>query len=1202
MRRAPTGAPPARRLLAAALLVSMIAAPALAGADEYVEQTVRFDEGDVATQRVDTFDHVSLPGCDLTRDVGLPQLPVLPLNIALPDGAGEIRLEILSAESVELLGRFRPYPAQPPRILPVPGMDLPQAPFVDPDPAVYATSRPFPGSIAEVASTSRMGDVTLVGLRVLPLQYLPNAGKLRLYRSITLRLHYKLQPGESRQRGEALARQDLVRALAANEPPSPAVRLGSQHRESALDPGDYEYVIVLGDGDLEPALEPLADWKTRKGVPSRIVLMTWIDGAYPGVDAAERLRNFIEDANATWGAMWFLLAGDTQWVPTRHAYAMTCEAGGHPEEDNIACDMYFSDLDGDWNANGNAVYGELSDDVDLCPDVFVGRAPIRNAEDAEAFVDKILDYERTPLNDYELDMVMAAEVLWDDPFTDSGIALDRIDSESVPPRYDPITKLYETLGNESAQSVRAALNAGTGHFLHSGHAWTDAMGCGEGMLYRWDVPNLTNDGREPVIYSIGCWPAAFDLPEDCIAERFLQSPSGGGVAFIGNSRYGWASPGNPGYGYSERFMQRFYRALFVDRIANLGAALAAAKAAFIPFAQQENVYRWHEYELNLLGDPEMPVWTGTPALLTVSHPDSIVPGTSVLGVSVRSSSGPLEGALVCAMNGGDVYERARTGPDGSVSLSVNTVSADSLHITVTARNSLPYETSIPVVFSGAFLKVVGLEVADDAGNGDGIAGPGETVSLSLMVRNFGSEDAERVSVQVTSSDPFVSVVGSGTAYSNAVSAGQATVVSPPVSIFVSGECPDRHVAVLDVAVTSGAARSVWTGTVSLCVGAPVLEVASYAVDDSEGGDGDGFAEPGEAVSLMIELINRGLAAALAPELTLTANAPVIEVTSGEAHVADLPAGGRRHAVFELAVGSFCPDPSFPSLRLEASTADGATFAQDLLIAVGDAGFAHDFESGPSGWTHGGLGDTWNLTGNRRHSGERSWYCGVPGDWTYSDNQNAYLDSPWFVRGENAELSFWGWYALPVYHEDGFYVEVRSPGGGVVDTLDFIGSGGALDLLGTIGNEWLEYRYRLPGDVGDSLAVRFLFTSDANDVAEGVYIDDVSITGTSFPADTGSADSDEAQSSVLLRQNSPNPFRTRTRLSFETLVPGEATLAVYNVQGRLIRTLAKGFTDAGDHEFFWDGKDEFGADVAAGVYLYRLTLDGDEASRKMILLR
>ncbi len=60
--------------------------------------------------------------------------------------------------------------------------------------------------------------------------------------------------------------------------------------------------------------------------------------------------------------------------------------------------------------------------------------------------------------------------------------------------------------------------------------------------------------------------------------------------------------------------------------------------------------------------------------------------------------------------------------------------------------------------------------------------------------------------------------------------------------------------------------------------------------------------------------------------------------------------------------------------------------------------------------------------------------------------------------------------------------------------------------------------------------------------------------------------------------------------------------MYNIQGRLIRTLTEGDHSAGDYEVVWNGKDEYGIDVAAGVYLYRLRLAELEETRKMILVR
>ncbi|MCK4511057.1 T9SS type A sorting domain-containing protein, partial [bacterium] len=148
----------------------------------------------------------------------------------------------------------------------------------------------------------------------------------------------------------------------------------------------------------------------------------------------------------------------------------------------------------------------------------------------------------------------------------------------------------------------------------------------------------------------------------------------------------------------------------------------------------------------------------------------------------------------------------------------------------------------------------------------------------------------------------------------------------------------------------------------------------------------------------------------------------------------------------------------------------------------------------------------------------------------------------------------------------------------------------------------EYRYPLPGSAGDTLQIRFRFTSDESDVAEGVYIDDVSVMVADIPTDTGVDDTGEELPRISLRQNHPNPFSPSTVISFSLATRGEVRLTVYNIQGRLIRTLVTGSQPAGEQEVAWDGTDEYGVDVAAGVYLYRLRSGELEETRKMILLR
>ncbi|MFH1502489.1 MAG: C25 family cysteine peptidase [Candidatus Eisenbacteria bacterium] len=1190
-----------RLLLLLAPVLAM--APAREATAAHIDFTVTFSRQDLTVSEYGSYDVIQLSGCDVSRDPGKPQLPVLPLTFALPDGAGQLRLEVVGTESRDLIERFDPLPAQHARILPIPGLEGPPWRFQEPDSSIYSQSVPYPPVMADIVSRGRLGGNTVVGVLVNPVQFVPDTGRVRLFSRIDLRLHY--EEGPARPAGPPHLRKPLrevAGAVVRNGAAVVAPRGRVAELASRLDPALYEYVIIT-DAGYQSSFQPLVDWKTRKGVPATSVTVDWIETNYEGIDTQARIRSFVTDAYQTWGATWFLLGGDTQVVPARSAYAMTCDAGMHPDEDAIGCDLYYGDLDGTWDLDGDGTYGELADDVDLYPDVFVGRASVRTNEDVQAFVSKVLSYERDPEPGVGLDMLMAAEVLWTDPFTDSGIALNVIDREHVPPRYDPVTKLYETLGNETRVTVIEALNQGCGHFLHSGHAWYTVLGCGDGYMDRADADALTNGLKAPVAYSIGCWPAAFDLEtETSIAEHLMRNPGGGTVAFVGNSRYGWGSPGNPAYGYSERFMQAFYRGLFGGGPRNAGSALAATKAEFVPLSRQENVYRWHQYELNLLGDPEMPVWTDQPRTLGVSHADSVVAGSTSFDVLVWTSLGPVAGALVCLDGGGDVYERAETGSDGSASLPLSATTPDSIRVTVTAGNCRPYEAGVKVNMTGAYVRAASVTTNDSTGgNGDGLPGPGETVELLVSLRNFGTEQATGVSATVATDDPFVQVAADYVPFGD-IAGGVEVAQSTPFTLFIDPACANGHVARLDLTVSEGGARTTWTGAIALTIAAPVLRVASHSIDDSGGGDGDGILEPGESVRVMLEVFNAGLAAAMSPEAVLGTSDAHVVVTNGQATMPDVAAGGGERCVFTLQVAAGAPVPHFPEMVLATTTLDGAVASDTFRMTVGSVGVSYDFESGPEGWAHAGQNDTWTLTGNRAHSGATSWYSGSAGAWEYGDDMDAGLYSPEFILGVDSELSFWCWYEFPTYHEDGFYVELLSAGT-PVDTLDFIGSGGALDHLGSIGNDWLEYRYPIGRPAGETLQVRFRFRSDDVDVAEGVYVDDVSITVGAMPDDTGVDIVDgTVESPIALHQNRPNPFSPSTTIGFTMTAEGPVRLTVYNIQGRLIRTLVDEYRTPGEHGVTWDGTDDLGADVAAGVYMYRLSYGEHEDTRKMILVR
>jgi len=88
----------------------------------------------------------------------------------------------------------------------------------------------------------------------------------------------------------------------------------------------------------------------------------------------------------------------------------------------------------------------------------------------------------------------------------------------------------------------------------------------------------------------------------------------------------------------------------------------------------------------------------------------------------------------------------------------------------------------------------------------------------------------------------------------------------------------------------------------------------------------------------------------------------------------------------------------------------------------------------------------------------------------------------------------------------------------------------------------------------------------------------------------------------LFQNTPNPFWPDTRIAFDLPAAGRAELKIFDVSGRLIRTLVDEKRPAGPHSVRWDGRDGNGRAVASGVYFYSLTAPGVDENRRMILVK
>ena len=93
------------------------------------------------------------------------------------------------------------------------------------------------------------------------------------------------------------------------------------------------------------------------------------------------------------------------------------------------------------------------------------------------------------------------------------------------------------------------------------------------------------------------------------------------------------------------------------------------------------------------------------------------------------------------------------------------------------------------------------------------------------------------------------------------------------------------------------------------------------------------------------------------------------------------------------------------------------------------------------------------------------------------------------------------------------------------------------------------------------------------------------------------------SRTVLHQNTPNPFNPMTTITFDLARASHVSLNIYDVAGRLVRSLANTKMTAGfNKQVRWDGLDNENRHVSSGVYFYKLESDNFRATRKLVVMK
>jgi len=653
--------------------------------------------------------------CAIWGEAGSPQGLAQAISYLLPQGMVLSSAE-LEFEEWEILTNGTPFPAQAPAILSAPSPGI-----APPDYECYSRDEWFPENPLIGVSGGNLSGFTLANLVVSPIRWNPAKGVCEYLKSARVRIEYiplDVPAPMVRTRFADRFWRDAASSLVLNPEEINSYRV-------TIDPAAYDWVAIVPSAfaGRTSALEHL---RRGWGLRDTTIIISDILSSHSGRDNTERLRNGIRAIYEDLGVVFVLLVGDTNLVPARTVYAMDSEAGFYPDENEIRADLYFADLDGDWDFDGDGIFGEVADSVDMFADVLVGRLSLQTIAQLSGAIAKLNIYETIPSEEFANSGLMIGQVMWDDPYTDGGEFKDDLVS-TVFPDYLDFGRVYGALGG-NAPTALDSLQRGPNVINHAGHANTSVVCVGHGScMFISEMDFLTNLSRPSVFYSIGCWPASFD--KDCFAEHFVNNPNGGGAAFVGNSRYGWGSPGNAGRGYSEVLDRVFWEDAYNGHF-QLGAALNISKARYIPYARWENVWRWVTYQINLLGDPATGLITGySPIALSIE-----VEGTA-LGATVTNSGGAtLMGGVVAVHDANGLIDEALTDAMGFASLSI---AGGTPPIFITARfagEGFACDTLTSLSGEGYFRA----SFAESMGFLDNLADAGDTVEVEFRIGGFDS--------------------------------------------------------------------------------------------------------------------------------------------------------------------------------------------------------------------------------------------------------------------------------------------------------------------------------------------------------------------------------------------------------------------------------------------------------------------------------
>ena len=507
---------------------------ALAEGVKLITETYNFSN--LQIEELNQLTHVSVEGTDFySRGDGRPVLPVKLTTLELPFGTKILKIEY-SYKEPETIDIYKKISYGSCSAL------------TEEDEDIYTSSNSYPEGFVTYHTGGGLSDnehKTMLNIRVYPVIYRPADNQIDYTEQVQVKVYYK-------------------------EPETPLI----------VDANQYD-LLIISPAEFANNLQPLINHKKENRIRTKLITTDEIYDEFEGVDEAEQIKYCIKDSIEKYGIDTVLLVGgrdgqSANWlIPPRYSHVLIREGTQENQEPEFLSDLYFADIydsEGEfssWDTDGNDVFAEyddgIIDEMDLYPDVALGRLPCRNKREVTTIVNKIITYENMNLEEesWFKRIILVANDHWPDEDNTNEGALIMEEAKRIMSGFDSVDLYESTKANPlKIRDIQKPLNQGAGFVYFSGHgsskAWgihysPDADGWGPSILgtkitllsfYKpIYMKLLRNKEKLPITVVGGCHNGQFDVTlfnggTSCWAWELTKQKRGGSIATIANTGLG----------------------------------------------------------------------------------------------------------------------------------------------------------------------------------------------------------------------------------------------------------------------------------------------------------------------------------------------------------------------------------------------------------------------------------------------------------------------------------------------------------------------------------------------------------------------------------------------------------------------------------------------------------------------------------------